>query len=346
MSSKGFNETLTVPINHKITSVSSNKTVDSQIRGLNGGMLSLATSLGQVRSEIAGIHKHYNVYNSKIENLEKILYENSIGMNKLHDMLFSVNETLQLLKSKVLQETNDVKEKNISKKKFTTDLKTTEKVNTKADTVQTESGNIVQVQDVNNVVQTESGNTVQDVNNVVQTESGNTVQVQDVNNVVQTESGNTVQDVNNVVQTESGNTVQVQDVNNVVQVESGNDVQVQDVNNVVQVENKENSTKNAPIKSSDEQRNDNLEETTLPHNKEVKFAVEKEEISSSDDSDDELIKRLDVEFSLDEDSEDEETPIPEPSPKKVIKKPVSKKPPIVKSKMLLKKKPATKVGAR
>lgn len=95
---QGFNETLTVPQNHKDSTASSVKSLDTHFRTINTGIISVAKNLGIMHNNISELDKSTKgllTIRDRIDLLEKTLITHS---KMLSDIVESVHRQEALLK--------------------------------------------------------------------------------------------------------------------------------------------------------------------------------------------------------------------------------------------------------
>ena len=347
---KGYDETLTVPMNHRVTSVSAtSKSSDSQLRGLNGGLLSLATSLGQARTEIGYLNKNQQLQNSKINGVEDAIkcLENKLTdqANLLRQLIFMVSnidagkQSKPSVRPKAIQSKAKPDVKQLSHVESQPEQTTSQPIQVESQSEQP-SSQPIQVE-----YQSEQPSAVveQPLSQVEPVLHINEPFLADVHD-------QTVKEISNSLRNETKPETTVSNVE-VNQAESQSEQQTI----AVESQPEQTSSQSIQVESQSEPRQDNLQESnTIVEKaivekeaivekavveKEVKFVVEKDYSSSSDsDTEDEavklreseLLKRNEVEFSLDDSDTENSKPVRKPVFKKatkpVIKQPSPKKP--------------------
>jgi hypothetical protein len=90
MSNKGFNETLTVPINHKDSSAVSLRSFDAQFKTLNTGILSVAKNIGAMHGSLNEFNlatKSYQDLRVRVDSMEKHVASNTKAINDLAETM-------------------------------------------------------------------------------------------------------------------------------------------------------------------------------------------------------------------------------------------------------------------
>ena len=344
---KGYDETLTVPMNHRVTSVSAtSKSSDSQLRGLNGGLLSLATSLGQARTEIGYLNKNQQLQNSKINGVEDAIkcLENKLTdqANLLRQLIFMVSnidagkQSKPSVRPKAIQSKAKPDVKQLSHVESQPEQPSSQPIQSES---QPEQPTAVVEQPLSQVEPVLHINepflvdvhdqTVKEISNSLRNETKPETTVSNVE-VNQAESQSEQQTIAVESQPE-------QTSSQSIQVESQSEPRqdnLQESNTIVE---KEAIVEKAIVEKAVVEKEAMVEKAVVE--KEVKFVVEKDYSSSSDsDTEDEavklreseLLKRNEVEFSLDDSDTENSKPVRKPVFKKatkpVIKQPSPKKP--------------------
>ncbi len=90
MSSRGYNETLTVPSNHKDSSGSSLKAFDAHFKTLNNGLLSVARNLSGMHTKVSDLEqatKSANDLKQRVDTMEKVLTSHGKVLADIRGML-------------------------------------------------------------------------------------------------------------------------------------------------------------------------------------------------------------------------------------------------------------------
>jgi hypothetical protein len=90
VSRKGFEETLTVPVNHKDSSSNTLRTFDTSFKTLNGGLMSLGKNIGLLHAKVQSVEntsKEFFEIRNKMDNLEKTQTVHTSLLTEIYELL-------------------------------------------------------------------------------------------------------------------------------------------------------------------------------------------------------------------------------------------------------------------